>query len=135
MTDLSPEERAILDQGKEAPIEFLEGLLAGAGQVHASAIGFAAVESDTYRVYRMLWERGAEAVPVFERVLLSGTGAARLYATQGLRRLGQLESARRGLEQLTRSEEKVGYLAGCIMLSPTVGELASSWRASDDVFL
>jgi hypothetical protein len=135
MTDLSPEERAILYQGKDAPLEFLEALLARAGQVHASAVGFAGLESDTYRVYRLIWEQGPAAIPVFERILGSGTPAARLYAAQGLRRLGQNAAANQALAALEACEEKVGYLSGCMMLSPSAGELAAQWRKTADITL
>lgn len=50
---LSPEERAILDQGAGAPIEFLESLLIRTSQVHTRATGSPPAESETYRVYRM----------------------------------------------------------------------------------
>lgn len=123
---LTAEECAVLELGAAAPVGELESILARVSHVAARLVGPDAKETRPYQAYRLLKERGTEAIPAFQRLLTSENGPASLYACHGLRELGLTEMAHEGLRQLLEQEDDVTYISGCF---PTnwIGDLARHW--------
>lgn len=99
----------------------LADVLVEAKEVDGSGITFSNYMSVTYKVYWDLLQRGSAAAPYFQQILLHGTPAARLYACQGLIRLGYIEVGREGLQALLGCEEIITWRSGCAV---------SHWPAS-----
>jgi len=95
-----PELRQRLSRSELLSPAELGAILSGVTEMHSSGITFSNFESDTHLVYRLLMERGEQAIPSFQRVLTIGTAAARLYACQGLLRLGARAQAEAGLRAI-----------------------------------
>lgn len=93
--------------------------------LHTSAVGYAGTESEVYKSFRAVLNKGEKARPIFQRCLKSGTPAAKLYSAIGLYKLDP-EEGKAALKSLADSEEKVPYMRGCIVSTQTVGELATN---------
>lgn len=129
---ISQEDRALIDHGSAAPLEALASVLSRVTSLNGPLVGPDAVETYAHRAYRLILERGANAIPTFESILASGTNAARLYACHGLRELGQKEAANRGLERLLDEPENVQQVSGCFLSGSSVAEVAKLWLDNPD---
>jgi hypothetical protein len=97
--------------------------LAEVGRFDSSLIGFGATPSPNFEAFQMARARGAEAAPLFEKLLKQGSPAARLYSAIGLYGLDRARGVA-ALESLRSDQARVETMEGCMMHETTVGGVA-----------
>ncbi|MEV6830661.1 hypothetical protein [Amycolatopsis sp. NPDC051102] len=85
--------------------------------------GFAGAIDPSTAAYWHLAQRGAEAAPLLERVLVEGTPAGRAYAATLLTELDET-AGRAAWERLSGEPGRVRFYQGCVSEELTLGEYA-----------
>jgi hypothetical protein len=96
-------------------------ILRQAGSVDDSAIGYAAVKSETYQAFEMAIAQGSDIRPAIEYLLQAGTPAGRVYAAVLLRRL-DAAAGEVAIAQLRTEEVAVMRLSGCDRFTVSMAE-------------
>jgi hypothetical protein len=85
--------------------------------------GFAGAVDSSTAAYRHLAQRGAQVLPLLERVAEEGTPAGRAYAATLLSELDE-PRGRAAWERLSGEPGQVRYYQGCVCEELTLGEYA-----------
>lgn len=84
-------------------------------------VGFAAQVSEGEKLAREILS-GSNAGDEFQKLLQSGTPAAKMYALWGLRKIHGRESEK-FFEAFRNSTQKVGTMSGCLMSQRAIGDV------------
>ncbi|CAN1211656.1 hypothetical protein TUMEXPCC7403_15740 [Tumidithrix helvetica PCC 7403] len=107
-------------------------ILSQAGTLDSSAVGIAAIRSNTYKAFERALAAGNTIRPQIETLLQQSTPAGRIYAAILLEQLDR-SAGDRALRQLQSDHTQVTYLNGCIGTNYKVSELATKILQGDRI--